>query len=104
MAWIKVKWIKAHWAYGYFAGQVGIVDSSRAQKLLEGGFIIPLPDEEKEEEVGNPLPDSLPGRTILFDAGFKSIEEIKKAADSVLLDTGISNATLKKIRKFVAGK
>lgn len=101
MSWIKVKWIKAHWDYGYFAGEVGIVDSSRAQKLLKGGFIIPLPDEEKEEEVGNPLPDGLPGRAILFDFGFKTVEEVKSAADSVLLDTGISPATLKKIRKFI---
>lgn len=98
---VKVYWVKAHWGYAYSAGQTGIVLAEKAPELLEKGFIIPIADEEEKEPVKiNPLPSDLPGRTVLFDAGYESIGQLKAAGDS-LLDAGISNATLKKIKAYL---
>jgi hypothetical protein len=98
MEYIKVKWIKAHPAFAYSAGNIGSVTDKNAAMLLNGGFIIILPEEEEEKT--NPLPDDLPGRGPLFASGFDNLEKIKEAGDSIL-DTGISNATLKKVKKYL---
>jgi len=98
---VKVYWVKAHWAYAYSAGDTGIVLAERAPELLEKGFIIPLADgDENPTAKANPLPADLPGRTVLFDAGYESLDQLKAAGDS-LLDAGISNATLKKIKVYL---
>lgn len=98
---IKVRWIKAHWDFAYSEGNIGYVTPKSAEMLLAGGFIIPLPDEDEDEV--NPLPEDLPARTVLFAAGFKSLDDIKAAGDS-LLDAGISVTTLKKVKKYLAEK
>lgn len=95
---IKVRWVKAHWDFAYSEGQIGYVTAKNAEMLLKGGFIIPLPDED--EEVVNPLPKDLPGRDILFNSGFDTIEKIKEAGDS-LLDAGISTTTMKKVKAYL---
>lgn len=96
---IKVYWIKAHFKYAYSAGNNGVVDADAAPALIKGGFIMPLPDTVEEKE--NPLPADLPGRTIIFNAGFDTLDKIKDAGDS-LLDAGISNTTLKKVKAYLA--
>ena len=99
--YVKVYWVKAHWGYSYSGGDTGIVLASKAPELLEKGFIIPIPDEEeKPQEKVNPLPSDLPGRTILFDAGYETIDQIRAAGDS-LLDAGISNTTLRKVKNYL---
>jgi hypothetical protein len=95
---IKVYWVKAHFKYAYNAGNNGVVDADVAPELIRGGYIIPVPDTEEEKV--NSLPADLPGRTILFDAGFDTIQKIKEAGDS-LLDAGISKSTLTKVKKYV---
>lgn len=98
---VKVYWVKAHWGYAYSAGETGIVLAEKAPELLEKGFIIPLPEEEeKAPEKVNPLPADFPARTVLFDAGYESLDQIKAAGDS-LLDAGISNTTLRKIKNYL---
>lgn len=97
---IKVRWVKPHWDFAYFEGSIGWVTPKNAEMLLKGGYIIPLPDEK--DEIPNPLPSDLPGRERLFDAGFDTIEAVKKAGDS-LLDAGISGTTLKKIKVYFKG-
>jgi hypothetical protein len=100
---IKVKWIKAHFRFAYSAGQIGFVTPENAAMLQKGGYIMILPEEEKEIRVPdkvNPLPEDLPGRDKLFEVGFDSILKIKEAGDS-LLDAGISNTTFKKIVSYL---
>jgi hypothetical protein len=101
---IKVLFLKSHPDYGYFANDVGTVTPEAAEKLLKKGYILPLPEEDKGKmlEKENPLPEGLPGRTVIYDAGFNTLEKIKEAGDS-LLDCGISAATLKKVKKFLEG-
>jgi len=99
---IKVKWLKAHHAFAYSAGNIGSVTPDAAAKLLKGGYIMLLPADE-DEPPANPLPEDLPGRDVLFESGFDTIEKVKKAGDS-LLDTGISGNTLKRVKSYLKDK
>jgi hypothetical protein len=98
MKYIKVKFIKAAPKFAYTAGDVGMIDADRAPDLVKGGYVIPLPDEY--EPVKNPLPEDLPGRDKLFEAGFDTVKKIKEAGDG-LLDAGISKTMLTKIKKYL---
>lgn len=98
---IPVLWVKAHIKYAYSAGQEGIVRSERLPDLIKGGYVVPLPEEKKKKI--NPLPDDLPGRDKLFEAGFDDLKKIREAGDS-LLDAGISNAMCKKINTYLKNK
>ena len=95
---IKVRWVKKHWDFAYPVGSIGTVDALVAPKLLNEGFIIPLPDEK--EEIKNPLPENFPARDRLFDLGFTTVEGVKEAGES-LLSEGLSNTTLKKINAYI---
>lgn len=95
---IKVKWIKAHWAFAYSAGDIGFVSPANAEMLMGGGFIIPLPDDP--EPVKNPLPDDLPARDQLFAAGFETLEAIKAAGGSIF-DAGLSRPSVKKVEAYL---
>jgi len=105
---IKVKFLKSHPDFGYFAGDTGLISPKAAEKLLQGGYIMIIPEAEiytapiPPAKV-NPLPEDMPGRDRLFDAGFVTIEEIKEAGDS-LLDAGISNNILKKVTAYLKDK
>lgn len=109
---IKVKWLKAHHKFAYSKGDTGYVTPDWAEKLLEGGYIILVPEAEgtvpapaaapPAAPAENPLPEDLPGREKLFVAGFKTLDELRSAGDS-LLDAGISVTMLKKITKYLKG-
>ena len=96
---IKVLWLKAHHKYAYSKGDLGSVDADLALTLMNEGYIMPVPETEVEKD--NPLPEDLPGRTILFAAGYETLAAIKESGDS-LLDVGISNTTLKKVKAYLA--
>jgi hypothetical protein len=100
---IKVKWLKAHFKFAYSKGNVGFVSAGDIVKynLLEGGFVMLIPEAEKYSEQINPLPADLPGRDKLFIAGFDSIEKIKQAAGGDSLLDVVSNAVLKKLVKYL---
>lgn len=118
---IKVKWLKAHYAFGYFAGDVGFVTPEWAEKLLAGGYIILVPEaiktdtpsvklvlQAKPVEPPNPvntLPEDMPGRDKLFATGFTSVDKVKEVAvvddGDGLLDVGISVSIVRKIRKYL---
>lgn len=109
---IKVKWLKSHFKFAYAAGDVGYVTPEWAEKLLADGYILPVPDAEKEYPVDatgpapkiNALPEDLPARDKLFAAGFDTIEKVKEAGDGLLDVVGISNNILKKITKYLKDK
>lgn len=105
---IKVKFLKSHPDFGYFAGDMGMISPEAAEKLLKGGYVLPLPGEEPASQMPQPnakpvntLPEDLPEREKLFDAGFTNIQDIKSAGDNLLDVPGISNAKLKKISKYL---
>lgn len=95
---VRVIWLKGYPGHVSFAGLKSSVDASLAPKLFKDGFIQLLPDEQ--EESVNTLPEDLPARDKLFAAGFTTIDQVKEAGDS-LLDAGISNTTLKKIKSYL---
>jgi hypothetical protein len=96
--YIKVKWLKAHHAYAYSKGNIGTVDAEKAPVLIEGGYIIPVPDKEDDEV--NPLPEDLPVRDLLFENGFDTIEKIKEAGDAITDIKGIGKGTLKTLAEW----
>jgi hypothetical protein len=111
---VKVKFLKSHPSFAYFAGDVGFITAAWAAKLLDEGYILPIPDAVGEvvfttvastasetKVIENPLPKDLPGRNKLFAAGFDTLEKIKEAGDS-LLDCGISKNIATQIKKYVA--
>jgi hypothetical protein len=104
---IRVKFLKSHPGYAYFAGDMGIVSPEAAEKMLAGGYILPLPEESNEPIVNeikgdlNTLPPDLPGRDKIFEAGYLTVESVKDAGDKLLDIPGISNAMLKKISKYL---
>jgi hypothetical protein len=104
---IKVKWLKAHFKFAYSAGDIGYVTPEWAEKLLPGGYILPIPTSESERSsIGippaeNPLPIDLPARDKLFAEGFDTLEKVEKAGDGLLDVMGISNNILKKINKYL---
>jgi hypothetical protein len=115
---IKVKFLKSHSAFSYFAGEVGYVTPAWAEKLLPLGYIIIIPEEIKEfgpsgdagsgsasdgSGVTNTLPADLPARDKLFAAGFDTIEKVRAAGDGLLDVVGVSNNILKKINKYLKG-
>ena len=99
---IKVKFLKSHKDYGYFAGDIGVLTPMAAETLLADGYIILVPETIKELKLKkvNPLPEDFPGRDKLFAAGFESVEKVIAAGDSVLDVVGISQNMLKKIKKY----
>ena len=95
---IKVKWLKAHWNFAYSEGDIGYVTAKNAAILMSGGFVIVLPPAEAEED--NPLPADLPQRDQLFAAGFKTLEELKAAGQSII-DAGLSKTSVNKVTSYL---
>lgn len=96
--YIKVKWVKPHPKYAYFTGDVGSVKADKVKELLDKGYIIPVPSQEDEKK--NPLPEDLPARDILFDAGFDTAEKVKEAGESLSDVKGIGRGTLKQLAEY----
>ncbi len=95
--YVNVLWVKAHPKYAYNKGDRGIVLADRAPSLLKEGFIIPVPDEDENK---NTLPEDLPARDVLFEAGYDTIEKIKKAGESLIDVKGIGKGTLKQLEAW----
>jgi hypothetical protein len=96
---IKVKFNKAHPKLAYFTGDVAKITAHTVSKykLLEKGYVINLPDDEGDL---NTLPEDLPSRDILFEAGYDTIEKIKKAGESLTDVKGVGKGTLKQLETW----
>ncbi|NLH53553.1 MAG: hypothetical protein GX459_12005 [Bacteroidales bacterium] len=97
--YVRVKFLKAASGFAYNAGDTGVVLAEKVEQLLKGGYVLIVPEEEKE----NPLPEDLPGRDKLFQAGFDTLEKIKGVGDG-LLEAGISKTLFKKIQDYFKDK
>jgi len=103
---VNVIFRMSHPDYGYFAGQSGIIDAGKAQKLLHEGYIIIAPEKEDAGsppadvaplEVVNPLPADFPARVILFEAGFDTVAKVVEAGESLTDIKGIGKGFLRQI-------
>lgn len=102
MAKVNVKWRKKHHAYGYFAGDTGVVEAAAAAGLYENGYLIILPDEAADVLTNvNPLPAELPGREILFEEGYTTLAAIKESGESLKLIKGIKQKMYTMIMAFI---
>lgn len=102
MAKVNVKWRKKHHAYGYFAGDTGVVEAAAAAELYRNGYLIILPDESAAAEAAyNPLPAELPGREILFEEGYTTLAAIKESGESLKLIKGIKQKMYTMIMAFI---
>jgi hypothetical protein len=100
---IRVKWLKAHSKFAYSAGDLGMVTPDWAEKLVAEGYIIPIPGVIRDGSGSgtvNPLPEDLPGRDILFTAGFDTPEKVKDMTRDDMLDAGVSKSVAAKISKY----
>jgi hypothetical protein len=98
---IKVKFNKSHPKLAYFEGDVAKIPAQTASKykLLEKGYVINLPVDGDVDDI-NKLPEDIPSRDILFEAGYDTIEKIKKAGESLIDVKGIGKGTLKQIESW----
>lgn len=102
MAKVNVLWRKKHHEYGYFAGDNGVVEAAAAADLYKKGYLIILPDEAAAALTNvNPLPDELPGREILYEEGFTTLEAIREAGESLKLIKGIKQKMYTMIMAFI---
>lgn len=95
----KIKFLKSHHEFAYFAGDIAQVDDDKAAELLNRGYAIILP-EDGGDDIVNTLPEDLPGRVALFAAGFETPEAVKEAGDSILDVEGVGKGTLKQIEAY----
>lgn len=62
--------------YAYFKGDTGELPDEVAADLVEKGFVTLYQGEEE-----NTLPEGMPCRKVLFDNGFKTVEDVKNARE-----------------------
>lgn len=93
---VKIK--KPIKGYGYFGGEiVNLPDEDATRFVNEGGAIVVQDTEGKDE---NELPEELPARTVLFDNGFTSVEQIMAARETLVEIDGIGKKTAEKIIEY----
>ena len=64
--------------YAYFKGDTGELPDEVAADLVEKGLVTLYQGEEE-----NTLPEGMPSRKILFDNGFKTVEDVKNAREAL---------------------
>ena len=62
METLKIKWLKPHPEFAYFAGDQAELETDHVEKLINSGHVILFPGEDKQEV--NPLNSS----TVLSNA------------------------------------
>ena len=64
--------------FAYFIGDTGELRDEVAADLVEKGFVTLYQGEEE-----NTLPEGMPCRKVLFDNGFKPVEDVKNAREAL---------------------
>ncbi|MEI7524552.1 MAG: helix-hairpin-helix domain-containing protein [Mariniphaga sp.] len=99
METLKIKWLKPHPGYAYFAGDLADLEPEAVESLSNSGHVILFPGEDKKEV--NTLPEDLPNRDILFENGYTSSEQIAAASNAISGIKGISKKSAELILEFV---
>jgi len=95
---MKVKFRQSVPTMAYFVNDVAELDSEVCAPWIESGHMLIIPETEGDS---NNLPDDLPSRTILFNEGFTTIEDIVKIRESLETIKGITKASAAKIKKYI---
>lgn len=75
----------------YFAGSKADLPADKADELEKAGYVEKILDVSGVVE--SDLPDDLPARGILINAGFNTINKVLAASESLLDIKGIGKAT-----------
>lgn len=96
---IKVKFLKSHSSYAYFADDMGLIKAEDLEPLQKKGFVALYPGIDGPDE--NPLPEDLAGRAILFENGITTLEDAKALGEQGLIDLPeIGKVTAEKILSY----
>lgn len=81
--------------YGYFKGDVGELPDEVATDLVNKGYVTLYQGEEKNE-----LPEGMPARKILFDNGFRTVEDVLNAKEALVEVKGIGKKMVETIIEY----
>ena len=96
---LKIKWLKPHPKYAYFAGDSANLSPEEVEELIESGHVILFPGVDEKEE--NTLPVDLPCREILFENGFMDIDQVRVAGEGIMDLKGIGKKSFEDITAFI---
>jgi transcription termination factor NusA len=93
---VKITKSTAGIGYAYTPGESPDLPVSLANELVELGYAVIL------HHLPTVLPAAIPGRKILVDAGFETVEELKKLSVKELIDIkGIGNKLAEAIFQYI---
>lgn len=75
---MKCLFLKPVKGYAYFTGDVGELPDEVAADLVKKGMVTLYQGEEE-----NTLPEGMPARKILFENGFRTVEDVKNAREAL---------------------
>ena len=92
---IHVRFIKngAPHLFAYSAGRVGVIHDEKQAKHLESIGVVEILKDYNE------LPDNIPGKEALIQAGIQTVEQLKSIELTEI--EGISKALAKKIIQYI---
>lgn len=98
----RVKFLKSHPEFAYFKDDNAEISDEKAAELLEKGYVIIVPTSEGDDEE-NTLPADLPARAAIWNAGYKSIEELADVtADDLTNIKGIGKKMAQSIVEYLS--
>lgn len=100
---VPVTFLKSHHKYAYFAGDNGKVNENDLEALVKGGFVTVFPGDDGNGNE-NPLPNDCPYRDLLFKEGFKTLEDITKAGQTLQDVKGIGKVMCAEILEYAQAK
>ena len=91
---VNIKFVKhpVQFRMAYFPGDIISIDEKQADELVLSGVAVPC-------EKGSDLPDDIPGRNLLINAGL-SLSDVKEISDFTQIK-GISKTTAANIVKYL---
>jgi predicted flap endonuclease-1-like 5' DNA nuclease len=95
---MKIKFKKSAPGFAYFTNDIGDIEPESAARLVDEGYAIIVPETEGDD---NELPEDLPGRSILYKEGIKTIEDVNKIIDSLTEIKGIGKKLAAEIFEFI---
>jgi hypothetical protein len=96
---IHVQFLKkgAPFGFAYMAGQTGSILDFKQAKELESLGILKIIDPPSD------LPEDIPGRKFMIEAGYYSINDLKKVEDFTEIP-GITKTINKRIKEYIAAQ
>jgi len=99
---MKIKFLRPVAGFAYWENDItDALPNERAASLVAMGAAVIIPDTEGPV---NKLPDGLPAREILFNAGLETIADIKNATHTLRDIPGITAKTATAINKWLNDK